>query len=151
MPTMHWWVCPDSAGACHSRAARPVFMCASPSCPEACYPDVRLWALRTRQESVVAIPVITPHVVLYRVYSHIQIAPHLSCFPSPHIVIGETLADLRALHCGEIKVVCACVCVWQATSALSPSLHCWYTFGWKPRTHWNMQVVTFSHYGNNLK
>lgn len=24
-------------------------------------------------------------------------------------MIRETLADLRALHCGEIKVVCACV------------------------------------------
>lgn len=42
-------------------------------------------------------------------HTHTQIAPHLSCFRSPHIVIRETLADLRALHCGELKVVCACV------------------------------------------
>lgn len=148
---MHWWVCPDSSGACHSRAARPVFMCASPSCPEACYPDVRLWALRARQESVVAIPVIT-HTLFYIVciHTHTQIAP--PSFPFSLASHCDTW-DLSWSPCASLwwNKSGVCVCVWQAASALSPSLHCWYTFGWKHRTHWNMQVVTFSHCGYNLE
>lgn len=119
MPTMHSWVCVGYAGAWHSRGVRPVFMRVLPSCPEACYPDVRPPALRARQYLPSSFP--------FSLASHCDMWD-LSWSPCASLWWKKSGVCVRVC---VFACVCQRVCVRRAASALSSSLHCWYTFGWK--------------------
>lgn len=106
-----------------------VCVCVLTSCPEACDPDVRLCALRTRQEHTVccvrlrSIPLVNiqPHVVSVSVF-----------FPTPALALCTLwyLSSVRLIVEQEsVMAFYVCVCEAACMSALSTSFHCLYTFG----------------------
>lgn len=154
-PAMLLWVCLWLEMFLYACVCVCAFASVLTSCPEACDPDVRLWALRTRQEHIVSRdrPARFSPV---DIQTHVVSIPVFSIFFFARYTLWYLSRELRVVHYGakkrkEKKVLVASVCVTEAgcVSALSTSPHCLYTSGRRRRSTrcfhgygMNVQVIT---------
>lgn len=125
-PAMLLWVCLWLEMFLYARVCVCAFASVLTSCPEACDPDVRLWALRTRQEHIVSRdrPARFSPV---DIQTHVVSIPVFAIFFFARYTLWYLSRELRVVHYGakkKKKRKCSWrLCVWQRQAACPLCLH----------------------------